>query len=162
MLVAREWTKSITKRWLVIPALLGVIAIVAFYATTKVDVAVAPSPPVSLPPPTVVGEPTMPRGGPAAPLRNPFGLPWQETARVKSTGLGEAAQPNLSRGKPAALKLTGIVVSGNRRAAIIEVGGLSRSYLIGESVGPYRLEKLTDRSATLTGPDGHLVLVLGG
>lgn len=110
----------------------------------------------------------MPQGyQPQAVLHDPFTLPPTASAvqpvspEATAAGKVKPAKTTKTASKPG-LILTGIVVSGNNRVAIIQNGKESRSYQIGELVGSYQLRRIDDKSVLLAGPSGELVLFVGG
>ncbi len=118
-------------------------------------------------------KPAMPKGyQPEFAVRDPFLAPPEyrqpdngankNILSAENTPSTVKAKPHSSSKQPnARLSLDGVVGGGNARVAIIRYGGNSRSYQIGDFIGPYRLTAVDEDSATLWGPDDKLVLIVG-
>ncbi|VBB09416.1 Hypothetical protein LUCI_4706 [Lucifera butyrica] len=115
------------------------------------------------------GRPVMPQGYQAAaePLRDPFAVPPEYAVKEEPPAVAAPAgtMPDLPE-KPGneklpVLKLTGIAAAGENRAAIIEAGKVTRSYMPGDSVGAYQVTAIGQDSVTLQGPQGEMVLEIG-
>lgn len=100
-------------------------------------------------------------------LRDPFAVP-KQFAPIQEPAV-EAALPTAVRSKPSAKRtaiakpaLTGVVGADGKWAAIIRFGDDSRSYQLGEYAGSYRIVAITGDSVTVVGPEGSLLLTVGG
>lgn len=71
---------------------------------------------------------------------------------------GFAASPASREAPPV---LTGIAGNGRQRIALVRYGGKTQPYAINESIGSYKLVAVSENSATVSGPEGNLILVLG-
>ncbi len=58
-------------------------------------------------------------------------------------------------------QLMGVVSGGNRQMAILQYDNISRSYFVGENIGPYTLIKVEVNSVIVVGPGGRRALTLG-
>lgn len=126
---------------------------------------------------SVSAKPVMPKGyQPEVAVRDPF-LPPSEYRQkddnkgnqtnnlISSTNVPSGAngsKRSVSKRPDASPELVGMVGGGGAKVAIIRYDQGSRSYQVGDYIGPYRLANMDDDSATLWGPDGRLVLILKG
>jgi hypothetical protein len=73
-------------------------------------------------------------------------------------GTGKKQDSKVQNGRPG---LVGIVEGADKRIAIIQYGGNSRSYGIYERIGPYQITSISSSSVILSGPAGRTVLAVG-
>ena len=94
--------------------------------------------------------------------RNPFMAPSAITDKPVSVSHASAAGPNPARGNGAGAAapvitsqpiLRGIVQNGNVAAAIIEYGGKSGFFRVGQFVGEQRVNSISSNSVSLSGGD---------
>lgn len=103
---------------------------------------------------------------PADNLKNPFFVPPQhrvakETAVTAVSGATPAGSiPGAATAKQVNVQpvLSGIVVRGAARMAIIEIGGESETLEVGGSFKGYRVVSISDNQTVLEGPEGHNIL----
>jgi len=102
---------------------------------------------------------------PAANMKNPFLVPPQYrvpketpvTAPVGNVSVETDAKPLQT-----VPVLSGIVVSGATRMAILEWGGESETLTVGSSFKGFRVVSISDTQAVLDGPAGRKALNIGG
>lgn len=143
----------------------GIIIAGMLFEGSEPEVAIAPSAPVKQHAENPV-QPVMPQGyAPEVVIRNPFAIP-QEFASSHSTTSPPATPPTVTLGVPSNSIisdrdrpiLTGIMGTQDRWAVIIKYRGTSRSYQVGDAIGPYELVGVTAEGATITGPGGSYLL----
>ncbi|MDR3559850.1 MAG: hypothetical protein P4N59_00220 [Negativicutes bacterium] len=103
---------------------------------------------------------------PDLPARDPFAIPAEflPKAAVDTTNWSAPATPTapvIIRPKEVPPVLTGVIVAGNSKSAILQYGADSRSYQKGDFVGPYQISAINQNSVTLRGPNGTIVVSIG-
>lgn len=144
---------SLTWSWrhLGAAAVTGIVLLGVLYEGQETEVAIAPPAPVKQSTERPTG-PVMPKGyAPGAVIRDPFALP-QENSVVSSVVSPSPKTAHKSASPTHMLPvLTGIVGTNDHWVAIIKYGGISRSYQIGDVIGPYQLVSVTAAGATVSG-----------
>lgn len=107
----------------------------------------------------VASQPVMPKGyQPNLTLRDPFAIPPEYRT---PTPAGPAVNIGPTQPKETLPVVTGIVMTNSAGSAIIQYGSDSRSYRLGDFVGPYQIVSINARLVVLQGPSGRLILSLG-
>ncbi|HBS60037.1 MAG TPA: hypothetical protein DEA44_12295 [Firmicutes bacterium] len=139
------------------------VAVFPRLTTTKRTDLPVDSPPqtVQAPAPVTVVRRELPAGS----VKNPFVVPPRYRAFKESVvpGQGGGNSPGPTTAKPAGRVpvLSGIVVAGTARMAILELDGESETLGVGGSFKGYRVVSIADTQVELDGPAGFKVLEIG-
>lgn len=95
--------------------------------------------------------------------RNPFLSPLNVGQQPLSNGNSSLSHSSGQALSPVAARplLRGVIANNNKSAAIIEIGGTSGYYAVGQKVGNYTLDSIDSKSVTLVNANDSIELNLG-
>jgi len=92
----------------------------------------------------------------STPIRDPFHMEGIARVRAEQERVGQAPLPGqIAASAPETVSLKGVMIYGSDRVAMIETGGRTETYRVGEGTGTWRVADIQAESVTLS--DGHVL-----